>query len=136
MSLKVNINLLNQHCKPADWLADSLTDRLRHLGSQGTRTLEQLRHSKDIWAIRHSMHSKGTWVLRHSGHLGTWTLGHLKGTWTFGHSRQLGTWALETLWHSKDAWVLGNSRHLNTWALKHLGTQVLKVHLATRALRH
>ena len=44
-ALKVDINLLNQHCKPVDWMAEWLTDLLRNFGTQGTRgtwALEEL----------------------------------------------------------------------------------------------
>ena len=50
-AFKVDINLLNQYSTPADWLADFLTDLLRHFDSQGTQ---------------------GTWALEE--HLGNWAL--------------------------------------------------------------
>ena len=111
-ALKVDINLLNQHCKPADWLADWLTYWLRHLGAQGTqgtRALEHLRHSKGTWALGHSMYSKNKSVLRHSGHSSTWgtlALGSLRCLGTqraLEHSNTQGTWALE---HSKGTWAM------------------------------
>ena len=108
-ALKVDINLLNQHCKSADWLADWLTDWLSHLGTQGTqgnRTLKHLRHSGTPGTRR---------AHGHSGYLGTWgtrrAIGHscTQGTWALeGH---LGTWAIK---------ALGN---LGTQGLGHLGTQ-------------
>ena len=67
LALKIDVNLLNQHCKPAEWLADWLTHLLRHLDSQGTRTLEALK------AFGHSRYFE-TWPLKH---LGTWALGTL-----------------------------------------------------------
>ena len=89
LALKVDINLLNQPCKKADWLGDWVTDLLTHFDSQGTkdtRALKTLRHLRysGIWrALGHS----ATRHLRHSGtpsalgHSGTWALGHWKGTW-------------------------------------------------------
>ena len=124
---KVDINLLNQNYTPADWLADWLTDLLRHFDYQGiqeTRTIEHLRPS------RHWRHS-GTQALGHSRYSR-----HSKGTWALGHSRNLETWALEALGHSKGTWALGHSRHLGTHrALGHSGTRALG-HLGTWALRH
>ena len=114
-ALKVDINLLNQHCKPADWLTDWLTDWLRHLGiqcTQGTRVLEHL----GLKALEGHL---GTRALRALGHLDTW------GTWALeGH---VGTQALKTL---------GHSGAQDTWALRHLGTRALEGHLGTRAVRH
>ena len=97
LAVKVDVNLLYQNCEPAEWLADWLTDLLRHLYSQGTRTIETLK------------------ALGHSRHLGTWSLealGHLKSTWVLRHSRHFGTRALE--------------RHLGNWAPRHSGTWALK----------
>ena len=62
ISPSVDVNLQNQHCKTAEWLADWLTNLLRRLDSQGTRTLEALKLLK---ALGHS----GTEALRHSRHL-------------------------------------------------------------------
>ena len=107
-ALKVDINLLNQHCKPADWLTDWLTDWLRHLGiqcTQGTRVLEHL----GFKALEGHL---GTRALKALGHLDTW------GTWALeGH---VGTQALKTLGHS-GTWALGHSK--GTWALGQLGTR-------------
>ena len=68
---KVDINLLNQYYKPADWLAEWLAVVLRHFdskgtkGTKGTRSLEHLRHS------RNSRHSGTQRALGHSGTQGT-----------------------------------------------------------------
>ena len=127
--IKIDVNLLNQHCKPADWLAEWITDLLRHFDSQGT---------KDTWALEHLRHPRHS---KHLGTQGTWTLGHLRHLDTrraLGHSRHSrhskgtqGTWVLRqlrhpgterTLRHSrhlKDTWALGNLKH---WALGHSGT--------------
>ena len=97
-ALEVDTNLLNQHCKPVDWLADWLTDWLRHLG---TRALKVLEEQVSTPALR---------ALAYLGHSGTWepeVLGHSKGTWALEHSRHLGTRALKG--------------HLGTQALGHLG---------------
>ena len=104
-ALKLDINLLNQHCKQDDWLDHRLIDWLRHLGTQGaqgTQILEHLSHSKGTRAIGHSRHLKGTWELGNSRHLDTWALRQLStrtleehlGTQTL---RQSKTWALEAL---------------------------------------
>ena len=100
-ALKVDINLLNQHCQPADWMDEWLTDLLRHFctkGTQGTGALEGYLGTQDTW---------GTWALK--WHLGTRTLkalGHLK--------------------HSDIRRALGHSRYFGTWAIRHLGTRALK----------
>ena len=103
--LKVDINLLNQHCKPANWLGDWL----RYFDSQGTQGSRPVGHQ------RHSRHS-GTWrALGHSRYSR-----HSNNTRALGRSMNLGTWALRTLkalGHSKGTWVLGHSRHLGTQAL-------------------
>ena len=82
---KVDINLLNQHCKPAGWMAEWLTDwtdLLRHFvtqGIQGTWALEghldtralmalgPLRQSGTRRALGHSRHSDIQKALGHSG---------------------------------------------------------------------
>ena len=97
---KADVNLVNQHCQPAEELAVSLTNFMRHLDSQGTRTLQTFKplkalgYSKDNWVLGNSRHlstwapeargTQGTFSLSFSG---TWALGHLKGTWTFVHIR-------------------------------------------------
>ena len=103
-ALEVDINLLNQHRKPADWLADWLTDWLKHLGTQGTegtRDLERLRQSKGTRALKVLQEHVDSPALR-----ALWALGHSKGTWT-----------LKTL------------VHLDT-----RGTRTLEGHLGTQAL--
>ena len=85
LAFKVDINLLNQHYKPADWLADWLTALLRHFDSQGTkstRQLEYLKHSRHSRqsstrrALEALRHSKGTRAFKElkalEGHLGAW----------------------------------------------------------------
>ena len=47
---KVDINLLNQHFTPADWLADFLTNLLRHFDSQGTQGTRALEGHSGTWA--------------------------------------------------------------------------------------
>ena len=97
-ALNVDINLLNRHCKPADWPAEWLLDLLRHFGTQGTRALvgqspleghsgtQGIRRAlgrsgiQGTWAFEALEHSKGTWAHEHSKLLGTWTLRHL-GSW-------------------------------------------------------
>ena len=109
-ALKVDISLLNQHCKPADWLADWLTDWLRRLCTQGTQ------------ALKHSRCSKGTLVPQHSGYLDTWCTWALK--W------HLGTWALQALRHVRHLATQKTLLHSDTqgtWALGHSGTWPLKV---------
>ena len=138
-ALKVDINFLNQHYKPADWMAEWLTDLLTCFGTQGTRALKHPRHAS------HSRHSStgtlqapkrhlGTRVLKAlEGHLGTktlMTLGNL-GTWgkrtLEGHFSTQGTWALEALGHLRGIWALGYSRCLGNWALGHSkGTRALE----------
>ena len=108
LALKVDLNLLNQQFKLVEWLVEWLTDLLRHLDSQGTRTLETLKALK--------------------------ALGHSKGTWALGHSKHLGTWALEEFGYLKGTWALGHSRNSGTWPLRHLGTRALERHLSTWAL--
>ena len=130
-ALKVDINLLSQHCKPADWLADWLTDWLRHLCTQGTQTLEHLRHYKDTWALKtleghvsiptlrvlgHLVHSGTRRALGHSRHLGTW-----------------GTWALKGHFGTRALKALGL---LGTWTFRHLGTRRAYGHSGTWALGH
>ena len=127
--LKVDINLLNQHCKSADWLADLLT----YWGSQGaqdTRVLKQLRHSwhPSTWvtwrAIEHTVtralkvlkvleeHVRNK-ALKELGNLGTWD------TW--------GTWALEG--NSSTRKALG---HLSTQAIGYSYTQGIRGTLFSR----
>ena len=146
--LKVDINLLNQHCKSADWLADLLT----YWGSQGaqdTRVLKQLRHSwhPSTWvtwrAIEH-MVTQALKVLKvleeHVRNKALKELGNL-GTWrTFGHSKHLGTWgtrALEGQFEGTRGHFEGTWRELEhskgTWALEHSGNWVL---IHSRHSRH
>ena len=116
--LKVDINLLNQHYKLADWQVDWLTDLLRRFDSQGTkdtRAVEHLKHS------RHSRHSGTRKALGFWGTQGTWTLGHFSK-----NTRALK--ALKALEGHLETRALKG--HLGTWALKALG------HLATQALGH
>ena len=113
VALKIDVNLLNQPCKTAEWLTDWLTDLLRHLDSldirktwntQGTqetwRTLGHWRHSGTRRAPGHSRHL-GTWPLRHLSiralerHLGTQALGH-SGTRALGHLRHSGHFIWQT----------------------------------------
>ena len=122
-ALKVDINLLNQHCKPADWLAGWLTDWLKHLCNQitqGTRALKVLK------ALEGQI---STLALRTLGHSGTQrALGPLvtQGTRAFGHFRHSDTQralehsTLKGLGHSGARRTLG---HLSTQALEHLGTR-------------
>ena len=82
----MDVNLLNQHCKPTEWMAGWLTGLLMHLDSEDTRTLEAL---------------KTLMVLRHSRHLGTW---ETRALGKLGHSK--GTLALKALGHFASQWIL------------------------------
>ena len=85
LALKVEINLLNQHFKPYEWLAGWLTNYLlRHFSFQGTQSTQTSESHK---AFGHS----STWDIRrtlgHSGNQGTQvtqgtrkTLRHSNGT--------------------------------------------------------
>ena len=125
--LKVDINLLNQHYKLADWQVDWLTDLLRRFDSQGTkdtRAVEHLKHS------RHSRHSGTRKALGFWGTQGTWTLGHFsKNTRALKALKAL-EGHLETR-ALKGTWALEHSRHLGTWPLRHLGTRALERHSGT-----
>ena len=143
MSLKVDINLLNQHCKSANCLADWLNDWLSHLGTQGTQS---------TWALKYLRHSKGIWALEALGHLGTWgiwafegRLGHLgtQDTWALGHWGTWSTRALEEQLDTQTLKVLGHSvtrralRYLGIQALGHLRHSrhfILHTHLSKRPL--
>ena len=104
-ALKVDINLLKQHCKSTDWLADWLTDWLRHLSTQGTQ---------GTWVLKHLRHSKRTWVLQAlERYVGTPTLRTLG---TLGHSK-----SPRALGHSKSPRALGHPK--STWKLAHSGTR-------------
>ena len=130
-ALKVDINLLSQHCKPADWLADWLTDWLRHLCTQGTQTLEHLRHYKDTWALKTLEGHVSIPTLRVLGHLV-----HSGTRRALGHSRHLGnwgTWALKGHFGTRALKALGL---LGTWTFRHLGTRRAYGHSGTWALGH
>ena len=71
-TFKVDINLLKQHCKPADWMAEW--------------ALKAVRHSKGTWALWHLRHSDIGRALMHLGTKGSWALGHSKSIWAFKHS--------------------------------------------------
>ena len=129
-ALKLDINLLNQHWKAADWLADLL----RHFDSQstqGTWVLKHLRHSRHSGARKALGHSgthgsQGTRTLKKLVHLGTWGTQALKGylvTWdnwdTQALEGHLGTRALKALEHSGSRKALGHSK--DNWALGHSG---------------
>ena len=72
VALKIDVNLLNQPCKTAEWLTDWLTDLLRHLDSLDTRRLETLKALKklerhlgtgDTRALEGHLDTQGTWAL-------------------------------------------------------------------------
>ena len=96
---KVDINLLNQYCKPADWMAEWLTD-----------WTDLLRHSS-LKALKALGRSKGTWTLGYSWHLGLWgnraLEEHLGTQGIRAFKRHLGTRALETLevLYLADSWI-------------------------------
>ena len=132
LALEVDVNLLNQHCKKADWLADWLT----YWCISTLKAQKTLSHS-NTWG------TQGTWALK--GHLGTRALKaletlkeHSKGT----QGTQGGRKALGHLRHSGTQMMLRHSRHLATWPLRHLGTlpvsawwtQALEGHLGTQAV--
>ena len=81
-TFKVDINLLKQHCKPADWMAEWLNDS-RQWGTQ--RALEQS-GTQGTWALWHLRHSDIGRALMHLGTRGSWALGHSKSIWAFKHS--------------------------------------------------
>ena len=68
LALKVDVNLLNHPCKPAEWLADWLTDILWHLDSQGTRALEGHLGTRTLKALGHSVTRKALGHSKHSSH--------------------------------------------------------------------
>ena len=118
-ALKVHVNLLNQHCKPAEWLTDWLTDWLadtlglsRHSNTWGTRALEGHLGTRSLKVLGNLRHSGTRRALGHSGTRKA--LGHL-GSQALGHS---------------DTWkALG---HLGTEALGHLGTRGIRGTLFSR----
>ena len=121
-ALKIDVNLLNQHCKPADWLGHWKTDLLRLFDFQGTQG------TQDTPALEHWRHSNGNWALQHAKHL-RYTR-HSKGTRALEVSRNLDAWALEALR------IRGHLRHSDIrWALGHSCLKVLG-HRGTRVLRH
>ena len=149
LALKVEINLLNQHFKPYEWLADWLTT---YWGTSAFKALKALKH------LSHTKHSDTRALETFEGHLGTRAIKVLKllkalerhlgirralrhsgtqGTWkALRHVRTQWTWALEALGHSKGTWAFRHSRYLGTWSLRHLGTWTLERHLGTWALGH
>ena len=116
LALKVDINLLNQHYKPADGLADWLTDLLRHFDSQGTKSIGHWNtwDTQCTEGIRRALGHSVTRALKALGQLGTWGPRALEG--------HLDTWALEAL------------GHLVTQALGHSGTRKAVRHSGTQAL--
>ena len=99
-ALNVDINLLNRHCKPADWPAAWLLDLLRHFGTQGTQALvrqsplEGHLGTRAFKALGHLRHSSTRRALGHTSTQSFWALGH-SGTWALGQSK--GTRALQGL---------------------------------------
>ena len=129
-TLKLDINLLKQHWKAADWLADLLR-HFDYQGTQGTWLLKHLRHSWHSGARKALGHSgtqgsQGPPALKKLGYLDTWGTQALKGylgTWgnwdiqaLEGH---LGTRTLKALEHSGSRKALAHSEE--NWALGHLG---------------
>ena len=103
-AIKVDINLLNQHCKPnclAGWLTNWLTEALGHSRrsrDSGTRALNWFKGHLDTWALKALEYLSIIWALKTLEHSGTWTLMHSKGTWAFGNS---GTREIEHSRHSR-----------------------------------
>ena len=126
-ALKVDINLLNQHCKPADWLADWLTDWLadwlteplghsrnsRHSGTRARKALEGDVGTPALKALEHLGHSGTPRALEHLGTQGTRAIGHLR--------------------HLDIRRTLGYS---GTLGLRHLGTRAFEGHLGTQAFMY
>ena len=153
LALKVEINLLNQHFKPYEWLADWVTTywgtsafkalkALKHLshtkhsdtraletfeGHLGTRAIKVLKLLKALerhLGIRRALGTRALKALER--HLGTWELnelGHLRHSVTRRALGSSGTQGTWALGHS-DTWALGHSK--GTWALGHSGTQALE----------
>ena len=121
-ALKVDINLLNQHCKPTDGLADWLTDWLKQFGTQrteGTKNLEHLRQSKGTRALNALERHVRTPALR--AHCALGALRHLgtQGIRVLGHMTLEGHLSTHALTNSKSTWALD---HSGTQAPEHLGT--------------
>ena len=125
-AIKVDINLLNQHCKPnclAGWLTNWLTEALGHSRrsrDSGTRALNWFKGHLDTWALKALEGHVSTPTPRALGHLG-----HSGSRRALGHSGTQGTWVPEHYLGTQD-----------TRALRHLDNHALKGHLGIWELRY